>query len=108
MDVAKFTMMDEAFRCFVCGKNVSPLGYSARDHCPYCLCSIHVDINPGDRMCECKGILKPIGIEKWKKDKYKINYRCEKCGMKKRNVAAIDDDMDKIIEIMCHPDIEGN
>ena len=101
-------MIDEDFVCEHCHKEVKKLKVSARDHCPYCLCSIHVDINPGDRMCECKGILKPIGIEKWKKDKYKINYRCEKCGMKKRNVAAIDDDMDKIIEIMSHPDIEGN
>ena len=61
-----FTMIDEGFTCAVCGKVVEPLNYSARDHCPYCLCSLHVDVNPGDRLAECHGILKPIDIEKYK------------------------------------------
>jgi DNA-directed RNA polymerase subunit RPC12/RpoP len=100
MDYAKFTMIDEDFICEVCGKEVNKLGYTARDHCPYCLSSKHVDINPGDRLCDCKGILKPIEIEKGKKDTYKIVYKCLKCGMIKRNIAAKDDDFDKILEIM--------
>lgn len=99
MDKSKFTMIDENFTCIVCNSEVEALGYTARDHCPHCLCSIHVDINPGDRDCECHGVLKPIGIEKGKKDTFKIVYKCDKCGMVKRNKAAIDDDMDKIIEI---------
>lgn len=99
---AKFTMIDEDFVCEVCGFNVKPLGYSARDHCPRCLCSKHLDINPGDRLCGCKGILTPIGIDKWKSDKYKIVYVCNKCGMKKRNLSANDDNFDKILEIMAN------
>ena len=106
MDVAKFQMRDEQFKCLVCGKKVEPLGYSARDHCPNCLCSIHVDNNPGDRLCECKGILEPIAIEPWKKGNYKIVYRCKKCNVIKRNVMAMDDNMDKVIDIMSHPNIE--
>ena len=62
MDNKKFKMIDEGFRCRVCKKDVLPLSYTARDHCPYCLCSLHVDINPGDRACLCKGILRPIGL----------------------------------------------
>ena len=58
----KFNMIDEVFTCENCGKNVDKLNYTARDHCPYCLYSKHVDINPGDRMNECKGLLEPIGI----------------------------------------------
>ena len=74
----KFNMIDEVFTCENCGKNVDKLNYTARDHCPYCLYSKHVDINPGDRMNECKGLLEPIGIEKFK-DTYKIIYKCKKC-----------------------------
>ena len=103
MEKAKFTMIDENFRCIVCGEIVKKLGYTARDHCPNCLSSIHVDNNPGDRLCECKGILKPIAIEKSKKDTYKIVYKCEKCEMIKKNISAKDDNFDKIIEIMSKP-----
>lgn len=100
MESKKFTMIDESFICKVCGFKVKSLNYSARDHCPNCLSSIHVDINPGDRACLCKGILKPIEIEKGKKDTLKIVYQCEKCGMKKKNKAALDDNFDLILKIM--------
>lgn len=93
-----FTMRDEEFVCENCGKTVSKLEYSARDHCPYCLYSKHVDINPGDRLNECKGLLKPITIEKFK-DSYKIVYKCTKCGQIHKNIVASDDDMDLIIEL---------
>ena len=52
----KFNMIDEEFECINCGELVSKLEYSARDHCPYCLYSIHIDINPGDRANDCKGL----------------------------------------------------
>lgn len=94
----KFTMRDEKFICEACGKEVLPLGYTARDHCPYCLYSKHVDIMPGDRQNTCMGLLKPIGIEKFK-DSYKIIYRCEKCGELHKNIMAKDDDMNIIIEL---------
>lgn len=91
-------MIDEKFICENCHKEVDILGYTARDHCPYCLYSKHVDINPGDRQNTCKGLLKPIGIEKYK-DTYKILYKCEKCHKDHKNIVATDDDMEKIIEI---------
>lgn len=94
----KFKMIDEEFICLVCGNNVKPLGYTARDHCPKCLCSFHVDINPGDRASSCKGILRPIGIEK-AKNIFKIIYKCDKCGMIKKNIQANDDNMDLIIKL---------
>lgn len=100
MDEKKFTMIDENFICEVCGKEVPKLNYTARDHCNNCLSSKHVDINPGDRKANCGGILVPIGVEKGSKDKYKIVYRCNKCGEIKRNVMAIDDNFDKVLEIM--------
>lgn len=94
----KFNMIDESFICEHCGKNVSKLEYTARDHCPYCLYSKHVDINPGDRANLCKGLLKPIDIEKFK-DTYKIIYKCEKCNELHKNIIAVDDDMNEIIRI---------
>ena len=94
----KFNMVDENFTCEKCGKNVDKLNYSARDHCPFCLYSKHVDINPGDRQNTCKGMLKPIDIEKYK-DTFKIIYECEKCGIIHKNIMAKDDDMNVIIEI---------
>lgn len=100
MDTKRFKMLDEEFTCFVCGKKVKPLSYTARDHCPYCLSSRHVDIFPGDRLCTCKGILEPIEIEKGKKDNLKIVYRCKTCGMIKKNKSAIDDNYDLILKIM--------
>ena len=94
----KFTELDEEFICINCGKKVSKLNYSSRDHCPYCLYSLHVDINPGDRLNTCKGILKPIDIEKFK-DTYKIIYKCSTCGELHKNIMAKDDNYDEILKL---------
>lgn len=94
----RFNMIDEDFICENCHKEVPKLNYTARDHCPHCLCSKHVDINPGDRLNECLGLLEPIGIEKFK-DTYKIIYLCQKCKKLHKNVMAVDDNMDLIIEL---------
>ncbi|MDO4996002.1 MAG: RNHCP domain-containing protein [Bacilli bacterium] len=94
----KFNMIDENFICEHCGKEVKKAEYTARDHCPYCLYSKHVDINPGDRENTCRGLLKPIGVEKFK-DTYKIIYKCEKCNQEHKNIMANDDDMQEIIRI---------
>ncbi len=100
MDNKRFTMIDENFICDVCGKEVKKLNYTARDHCNHCLSSKHLDVFPGDRKANCGGILEPISIEKASKDKYKIVYKCKKCGIIKRNTTAVDDNFDKILEIM--------
>lgn len=94
----RFNMIDEEFTCKNCGCSVKKLEYSARDHCPNCLYSLHVDINPGDRMNECHGLLKPIGIEKYK-NTYKIIYRCERCKEVHKNIMADDDNYDEIIKL---------
>lgn len=93
-----FTVRDEEFICENCNKNVQKLNYSSRDHCPYCLYSKHVDIMPGDRNNSCKGLLKPIGIEKFK-DTYKIIYKCTKCHQLHKNIMAKDDNFDLIITL---------
>lgn len=94
----KFNMIDETFICENCNSTVDKLEYSARDHCPFCLYSKHVDINPGDRSNQCKGLLEPIGIEKFK-NSYKIIYKCTKCGKNHKNIMAKDDNFDMIIKL---------
>ena len=96
----KFNMIDEEFICENCNKEVSKLNYTARDHCPYCLFSKHLDINPGDRQNECKGLMNPVSIEKYK-NTYKIIYKCLKCGELHRNIMASDDDFDNFSMQIC-------
>lgn len=94
----RFNMIDEEFVCENCNNIVNKLDYSARDHCNKCLYGKHVDILPGDRQNNCKGLLIPIGIEKFK-DTYKIIYKCKKCKNIIKNIMAKDDNMDIIIEL---------
>ncbi len=98
----RFKMIDENFTCVVCGKEITKLKYTARDHCPHCFSSLHLDVFPGDRKSDCKGVLVPIGIETNKKG-MQIVYRCEKCGEIKKNITAKDDDMDMIIKLSARP-----
>lgn len=90
---------DNSFICVNCGKQVEKLNYTSRNHCPHCLHSLHVDIVPGDRANECKGILKPIAIEDNAKKGYVIVHKCSKCGEIKRNKSAEDDNFDEILKI---------
>ena len=97
--LSKFTEIDESFVCENCGKQVESLKYSCRNHCPSCLYSKHVDINPGDRSEECHGMLEPIGIEISSKKGYVIIHKCKKCGAIRKNKAAKDDNMELIIKL---------
>ena len=95
----QFTKRDESFICENCGKEVNKLGYTSRDHCNHCLCSIHIDNMPGDRANECHGILRPVQVLlDNKKGGYVIEYKCERCGEERRNKAADDDDMNLLIK----------
>ena len=80
---------DEAFTCVHCGRDVPPHGRTARDHCPYCLCGLHVDVVPGDRASDCHGLLVPHGAEV-RGDDVRLRYRCERCGSERVNRAVRD------------------
>lgn len=88
MEQKLFTKNDSGFTCQNCGFKVLPLGYSSRNHCPKCLCSLHVDVNPGDRASDCGGIMDPISAEPDAKKGYIIIHKCRKCGEVRRNRAA--------------------
>ena len=97
-----FTKNDNSFACLHCGRQVENLKYSSRDHCPYCLTSLHVDIFPGDRANNCKGLMFPVDITIDNKKGYVINYCCSKCHTKHNNKAAVDDDFKTILKVMNH------
>ena len=90
MEQKRFTKNDSGFICKNCGKEVLPMGTSSRNHCPFCLCSLHVDVNPGDRANECGGIMRPIRTEPDAKRGFVIIHKCDKCGEIRRNRAALD------------------
>lgn len=94
--VKKFQRTIENFVCENCGFEVLGNGYT--DHCPKCLYSKHVDINPGDRMNECRGLMKPVDFE-IKHGKYVVIYECLKCGEIHRVKASDNDDLGKILEL---------
>lgn len=78
-------MRDEAFTCAACGRDVPPHGRTARDHCPHCLCSLHVDVVPGDRAEGCGGILRATALELRSGEDWRLRYRCERCGAERVN-----------------------
>ena len=69
---------NDTFTCKVCGRPVVPAGAGSdhRNHCPNCLSSLHVDIEPGDRASDCGGIMDPIAVWVRKNGEWAIIHRC--------------------------------
>ncbi len=97
--------INESFKCIKCKMDVKPHPEgSCRNHCPYCLFSLHVDLEvPGDRLNECRGFMKPIGMEMNKKKGTRIIHFCQECGQKSYNRSASDDNWDLICELSRSP-----
>jgi RNHCP domain len=92
----KFQRRIEDFKCEHCGALVHGGGFT--NHCPVCLWSMHVDINPGDRAEPCQGLMEPIAVER-KRDEYRIKFRCRRCGQERWNKAAPEDDFEVLLQI---------
>lgn len=92
----KFTKKAENFTCEKCGFEVIGTGFT--NHCPNCLWSKHVDINPGDREASCGGLMKPHGVE-GTQVKYILIFRCEKCGFENRNKVFPEDNFSEVLKI---------
>jgi len=97
MIMKKFTKKKEDFVCEKCGQQVAGTGYT--NHCPSCLWSKHVDVNPGDRMEECGGMMRPVDVFK-EKQEWILVHRCEICGAVKRNKIDEGDDFDLVIKMV--------
>lgn len=88
-----FKMINEWFICSNCWKEITKHPtWSARNHCPFCLHSMHLDDKiPWDRMSICEGIMTPVDIEHRKWKWYMIVHECKKCAKKSLNKLAPDD-----------------
>lgn len=53
----------DTFTCKACGWPVGPEGAGSghRNHCPNCLTSLHLDVEPGDRAADCGGLRRADG-----------------------------------------------
>lgn len=86
----------EDFTCEHCSASVKGDGYT--NHCPQCLWSKHVDINPGDRAHRCGGLMKPVRTE-GTAAKYFIIHRCVKCGTEEKNIFGEKDSTEALLAI---------
>lgn len=109
LEKKRFTIINEGFLCANCGAEVPPTAQTTpRNHCPFCLWSKHVDINPGDRANACRGMLRPIGIYTHTKKEYVILYQCVKCAERVKSKAILADgnaadNFDIIMELAGRP-----
>ena len=96
LEQKKFKRKIEDFICGHCDAAIKGNGYT--NHCPNCLWSKHVDINPGDRAALCGGMMRPVAVEK-DGDEYIILHKCEMCGHEKRNKAGPEDSIEELSKI---------
>lgn len=96
---------DESFTCRNCGYPVVPAGAGSdhRNHCPNCLCSVHLDIEPGDRESDCGGLMEPVAVWVRKNGEWAIIHRCRRCGVFSSNRVAADDNPVKLMSIAMKP-----
>jgi len=109
---------NQDFTCRHCGRYVSAdnrlAGVNHRNHCPYCLCSRHVDLwQPGDRLSACKAVMRPVGLtvkRSFKKyaspgsGEIMLVHRCADCSKISINRIAADDDEELIAQLNHDPD----
>lgn len=74
------------------------IGNGYTNHCHSCLFSKHVDIDPGDRLSHCGGLMEPVYVSYTNKDKY-ILHRCIKCSFEKKNLVSSKDSVDMMVKI---------
>lgn len=104
-DYYKTHACNETFTCKVCGRLVVPEGAGSdhRNHCPNCLSSLHVDIEPGDRESYCGGHMEAVAVWVRKNGEWAIIHRCKQCGAFSSNRVAADDNPMMLMSIAMRP-----
>ena len=95
----------DPFTCKNCGQTVVPEGAGSyhRNHCPYCLTSVHLDEEPGDRASDCHGKMEPIGVWVRKNGEWALIHRCTVCGKLDSNRVAADDNPMRLLALAMKP-----
>ena len=95
----------DSFTCRNCGWLVvsDGAGSAHRNHCPNCLCSLHLDVEPGDRESDCGSLMEPVAVWVRKNGEWAIIHRCRRCGKPDSNRVAADDNPVVLMSIAVHP-----
>ena len=95
----KFTKTVEDFSCGRCETSVKGDGYT--NHCPKCLTSRHVDVNPGDRSEICGGLMTARGLE-IKGGICTIIHVCDKCSAMRKCRTSDNDSQEALRRLSAH------
>lgn len=90
----------ENFVCENCGEQVVGNGYT--NHCPKCLWSKHVDLEPGDRASNCSGMMAPIGTTE-NGGEWSVLQKCQKCGKIHKNKISNSDNFEILVNLSKNP-----
>lgn len=96
----------DAFRCVACRLDVPMVapGTAHRNHCPYCLTSLHVDHRvPGDRRAGCRGRMAALSVTVRGDGEWLIIHSCQSCGGLSANRIAGDDNALALLRIAMRP-----
>lgn len=95
----------ESFYCKKCGRLVVSAGSGSdhRNHCPNCLTSLHLDVEPGDREADCGGLMEPVAVWVRSKGEWAVIHRCRRCGALSSNRVEADDNPMKLMSIAMKP-----
>lgn len=96
----RFTHRNEGFTCEHCGVVVPGAVGTCRNHCTQCLCSKHVDVNPGDRAAECGGLMRPTKLELKGGLPHQVIHVCQKCRFQRPNKVADDDSKGALLKLV--------
>jgi len=102
---ARGSSIEAGFECAHCGREVfaEALGTKHRNHCPWCLWSVHLDDRPGDRAAFCGGEMEPIAVEVRKDGEWALVHRCRACGALGANRIAGDDNALVLVSLAVRP-----
>ncbi|WP_277557339.1 RNHCP domain-containing protein [Ereboglobus sp. PH5-10] len=92
-------------KCRHCGGEFSlnAPGTRHRNHCPWCLWSIHLDDKPGDRNSDCHGGMEPIAVSACPDGEWLIVHQCKTCFVVHINRIAGDDSERELLGLAVRP-----
>ncbi len=95
----------EGFACRNCGADIPAAqnGTKHRNHCPYCLHSLHLDVEPGDRAAGCDGVMEPVSVWVRKGGEWAVIHRCRRCGHLSSNRISPEDNEALLLSLAVRP-----